>query len=138
MSLYFYRKYRALIKGVIHIKTPNKYTKYIVFALLAIGITLFVVGYINSGENETAKVNDPTIEEQYAQRLEDMLSGVEGIGKMKIMVSCDNTGSSVKVNGVAIICQGGNDPEVVKDIIGIVGAVCGIASNRIYVANMEN
>lgn len=123
---------------MIHIKPPNKYTKYIVFALLAIGIGLFVMGYINSGENEAAKVSEPTAEEQYAKRLEEILSGVEGVGKMKIMVSCEDSGDSVRVNGAAIICQGGNDPEVVKDIIGIVGAVCGIASNRIYVAHMEN
>ncbi len=123
---------------MICIKPPGKYTKYIVFALLAIGIGLFVIGYINSGENENTNINELTAEEEYAKRLEEILSGVEGVGKMKIMVSCENEGNSVRVKGVAIICQGGNNPEAVKDIIGIVGAVCGIASNRIYVANMEN
>jgi hypothetical protein len=79
-----------------------------------------------------------TEEEKYSKQLEDILTEIAGIGKMKIMVTTETTGGNIKVQGVAIICEGGDDPRVVKDIIGIVGAVYGIPSNKVYVAHMKN
>ena len=42
-----------------------------------------------------------------------------------------------KVRGVAVICQGGNDPVVKEKIYSIVSALFEISSNKISVADME-
>ena len=111
--------------------------KYMVFILFIIGIILFVAGYINQSSNSKA-ANSDSLTSDYQEKLEEMLSGIKGIGQMKVMINQKNTIDGIKIDGVAVICQGGSDPLVIKDIIGIVEAVCGISSNRIYVACMSN
>lgn len=123
---------------MIYIKSPNKYAKYLIFALLLSGIVLVIMGYINNSESEINETEKLTEEEKYSKQLKDILTEIAGIGKMKIMVTTETTGGNIKVQGVAIICEGGDDPRVVKDIIGIVVAVYGIPSNKIYVAHMKN
>jgi hypothetical protein len=114
----------------------GKYGKILVGILLVFGITVLAFGYL--GGRDKTDENILSDEERYTAELEEILSGVEGIGKMKIMVSCEKVGDKLLVNGVAILCQGGDDPMVVKDVIGIVGAVCGVPSNKIYVGHMGN
>lgn len=117
-------------------KKNNKYIKYAILILFIVGIVLLALGYSKSAfydDNGEGEVGN-----KYPTELEEMLSGIEGIGEMKIMISQSKDGESIRINGVAVICQGGDNPNVVKDIIGIVEAVCGVSSNRIYVAHMKN
>ena len=42
-----------------------------------------------------------------------------------------------QVRGVAVCCRGGDDPQIRKEVSGLVCAVFGIAPNRVYITAMK-
>ena len=113
----------------------NKHTKTVLIVLFIAGVCLLGAGYL-SEKGAWKKHNDTTTEATYKSELENMLRGIDGIGEMKFMIHTQGTGDEFTITGVAIICQGGENPKVQKDIIGIIGALWGVPSNRIYVTTM--
>ena len=115
-------------------KAGIKYGKISIIVFFIIGAILVVSGFIKSNYSSdiTPKANETSQSE-----LTEMLGKINGIGKLQLMISTEGKGEGYRITGVAIICEGGNDPRVQKDIIGIVGALWGVPSNRIYVTSMN-
>ena len=43
-----------------------------------------------------------------------------------------------EISGVGIVCAGGGDAEIRREIIALVGAAFGVSSNKIYVTEAQN
>ena len=43
-----------------------------------------------------------------------------------------------QICGIAIVCTGGEDPEVCRRLIGLLSAAYGIGANKIYIAGAQN
>lgn len=98
-------------------------------------------------------------------KIRDFCSRVEGVGEVSVTVSLESgyrrtygkdNGSYLSVaslsggntvclseeppviGGIAIVCDGGGDPEVCRRLIGLLRAAYGIGSNKIYVAPSQN
>ena len=61
---------------------------------------------------------------------EIVMSG-SGSGKQAVVTAYENP----EISGVGIVCTGGDDPRVQKEIISLVSASLGISTNKIFVAS---
>lgn len=61
---------------------------------------------------------------------EIVMSG-SGSGKEAVVTAYENP----EIAGVGIVCTGGDDPRVQREIISLVSAALGISSNKIFVAS---
>jgi len=43
-----------------------------------------------------------------------------------------------KISGIAIVCRGGGDPEIQRNLILLISAAYNIGSNKIYIAEAKN
>ena len=106
----------------------------------AVGALLLLLGGEWGGRssgNDRSQVdiaNKATIDE-----LRELLAGVEGAGdnaKIYLTVTEQPDGRQ-KLQGVAVLCEGGDDPAVQKRIIGLLTALYDIGAHRIYVGRLS-
>lgn len=125
-----------------------KKIKGLPYALIGIvaGIALLLIGY-SDGEVD----NDGSLSlDEYITALEyeisQMLNAAEGISNARVMITADSgaeqqydtRGSylgerSPVIRGAAVICDGGNSPDVQKRVIGLICALLDISSNNVFV-----
>ena len=86
-------------------------------------------------------------EEALEKRLCDILSRIEGIGKVKVMVTLDTAGereygrssdmiasvTAPSVRGVAVVCDGGNSVLIREKVTSAVMGVFGIGASHVSV-----
>lgn len=94
-------------------------------------------------------------EQSLEERIKNLLSGVAGVKNVRVLVTLDSfesrdasggsgllsltggMGSSVylpSVRGVAVACDGGDQPMVRQRIVSLLSAALGVGENRISVA----
>lgn len=134
---------------------------------LAAGILLLILGNSAEASNteekaETEGFSFEAYERELSERLEEMLTKVEGVSGVHVMLtlergysdelardgdeyltvkSSDGAEGTVtlsretpEVKGVAVICKGGDDPNVQKQIIEMIAALFDLPSSRIFVS----
>ena len=67
------------------------------------------------------------------EKIRTLCERVRGAGEVTVAVTLDGE----SVCGVGIVCEGGDDPEVVKRLVSLVSASCDVPTNRIYVTGAE-
>ena len=125
------------------------------------GILLILLSeLLPSGKDGEADQGGDTVAEQtllLEQRLEKIVSGIDGTGRCRVMVTLENgvkyvyadvagtagmTGRDAgalvtelqpTVKGVAVVCEGGNDEGVRRRVTEAVTAVLHITANRVCV-----
>lgn len=134
----------------------------LILGILIIGIVLLVFPFSDSGKEEAKGKTD--YEETLAKKTEEVLSLIEGAGKVKVMLTLDNDGTTYpvteksqsgeravssagklavskeeypKVRGVAVVASGADVPGVREDIINAVRAVTGAPLCNIQVFKMK-
>ena len=112
--------------------------KVLLAVIFLAGITLILTGYFKGNEKNTAEYDITRYEELYKAQLEEILKEIDGIGEIKLMVTGEGAGENYKITGVAVICRGGGDIRVQKDVVGIITALFAVSSNRIYVTSMKS
>lgn len=70
------------------------------------------------------------------QRIEKILSQVDGVGKVNVMVTLENTDDTA-IGGVVIVAQGGDNGSVVSNITSALEALLGIPVHKIKVLKMS-
>ncbi len=93
--------------------------------LLCIGILLVVIAIPTREDSEIIGQSSSTEE-----RLERILSKIEGIGEVHVMITVDEEES---VQGIAVSAQRGNEPVVEKEIVEVVKALFDIETHKIKV-----
>ena len=122
---------RSLIKS-----TELSGRRRAVILLLTLGLLLMLVAAIPGGTDGDAA----TAEEQIEERLEQMCSALDGVGKCRVMVTCSysearyGSESRPTVQSVAVVCKRGDRPEVRSAVTELVVSLYGIGSNRVCVS----
>lgn len=134
------------------------------FILLALALGLLLVflsGRTSDGaddpQNEGESFSFAHYEHELEDRLEDVISRIDGVSSVSVMVLLDqsyeeigegtnfsrpigdSSGDTVvapKVRGVAVVCRGGERSETRKEIIGLLSSLLGLPTNRIYVGGI--
>lgn len=138
-------KLKEYIKGDKRIK---------LILVLGIAVILLIalsgIGGSKSGTADFTAISELSqYEKKLEERLSDILSEIEGVGKLKVMVILDTSEEneygrskdmllSVKapsVRGVIVVCDGGNNIIVKEKVTSAVSGVFGISSTRISVIN---
>ena len=101
--------------------------KYALICLLLaiIGISLIMLGG-RSKQEASASLTDSE-EEKIRILLEEM----KGVDAVSVMLNTDEQGN---IEGVAVICHGGDDPAVQSRIIAVLRALLGLGSHQIGVS----
>ena len=136
--------------------------KKILLLVGVLGLVLLLVGRWG-GETKTPESGLPTSEEYKAgleSSLRALCEEVRGVGEARVLVTVDGTetavyeknvtatgetlatagGSAVlsyyvapKVMGVAVVCDGGDDPTVKRELTSLLCAALSLGSNQVYV-----
>lgn len=115
-----------------------KLNKKTVVYFVVLGIVLMVIGgWGNDDKNDKIQTSEEN-------RLEQVLSHIEGVGEVKVMLSSEEeTGgftSKADVNtykGAVILAEGGSKSEVKEKIIKAVQAVTGLDYHKIVVYKLD-
>ena len=122
-------------------KMLNKSGKEKILIVLLIGVLLLVIaipvksdktgGYVSG--SDTYKTSDEEISDYdvyMEQRIEKILSQVDGVGKVNVMVTLENTDDTA-------MAQGGDNGSVVSNITSALEALLGIPVHKIKVLKMS-
>ena len=90
-------------------------------------LVLLILGLILNGRDERTG-NDT---EKKEAELACFLENSKGVGQAQVRLCLDKEG---EIKGVAVICQGGNDPRVQAEVVRLLSAALGLGTNRIYVS----
>ncbi len=109
---------------------------------LLIGIFLLVIciptGSKKAGNEEgmakTAEIVNDTEVELLEQRLEEMLKKIQGVGQVEVMITV--SGEYNQVEGVAVVAEGADIPQVKQDIMETAQALFPVAAHKIKVCKM--
>lgn len=126
----------------------------------------------DTGRDTAAAVTETQVEEALEERITDLLSAVEGVGRCRVMVTLESgarsvyaadsaetsTGTSQQVltvdtdagpvgllltriqptvKGVAVVCDGADDPAVCQQVTDLIAAAFHISQRRICVAKQK-
>ncbi|MBQ8372337.1 MAG: hypothetical protein IJX38_05335 [Clostridia bacterium] len=106
--------------------------------IVLLGVALLIFGIASSGTDST----DGTGTEDEEERLAELLTMIDGVGECRVMITYTTErvgyGSEVvrHVEGVAVLCTGGNDPSVKKRITEMTSALYSIGSNKVRVEKL--
>lgn len=102
-----------------------KWNKQQLLIVLCVGILLLVIAIPTDDDAQVIRKNG-SIEEQ----LEDILSQIEGAGKIHVMITTDE---HENVQGIAVSAQGGNQPIIAKEIVEVIRALFDVETHKIKV-----
>lgn len=107
--------------------------KFILIILIC-GSVLLVIG----GKYEEIRKQNSVSVSQYETELEGKIrilcESVEGVSSVSVAVSLDAKGN---VKGIGIVCLGGSDPKIQRELLPLVSAACGVGSNRIFITEAQ-
>ncbi len=145
--------------------------------LVAVGIIGILLILLSEISFPTAKKDYTSYAEQLDEKLTDIISSMEGVGKCRVMITLRSTSESIyakntensqstgsssqnseyviydggngdspillqenfpDIEGVAIVCSGGDNIAVREKIIQCVSALFNISSNRISVSKLSD
>lgn len=108
------------------IKILKKFQIKWLFAVLAavIGIALMIGDFGGYGSS---------IESQAEEKIRTLCEKVKGVGEATVALTFDES----EICGVGIVCDGGDDPEVVNRLLSLISASCAVPTNRIYITGAE-
>ena len=114
------------MKKFIEVLKANK--NILVIAAIVLALVVLVVVFNGSGEGEDgAAVSDDE------QRLQTILSHMEGVGESRVMISRGEDG----IDGVVIVCDGAENIMTRSDILNAVSTALNIDKNIIAIYAMQ-
>lgn len=102
-----------------------KMNKNNLLVVLLAGVLLLVIA-IPTESSQSSITSGTNVE----QRLEGILSQMEGVGNVNVMVTFQEDDA---VEGIAVIAEGGDNPVVIQNIIEVVQALFDVESHKIKV-----
>ena len=113
--------------------------------LLLLGILLLVAGLPVSRKTNKTIQTQSTEKTRLESRLEELLSGVEGVGKVEVIIMTGDEGNDnsfsmngqISVTGVLVSAEGAGSAVVVQDIQQAIMALFQIDAHKIRVMKMK-
>lgn len=123
----------------------EKGNKYIVFALVGL---LILVMCVPTGANKSEVVQEErsVTGGELEEQLESVLAAMEGVGKVKVMITTEGVKSSVfesqnggsKVSGVVVVAEGAGNAAVDSRISEAVKALFSLDVHKISIVKMRS
>ncbi len=104
-----------------------------IFIILLAGIVLLVLGGKGSGKTQSVQSSLDT-ETSLEAKIRTLCESVDGVSSANVAVSLDGDGEVV---GIGIVCRGGSDPKIQRELLSLVSAACGVGSNRIFITEAQ-
>lgn len=129
-------------------------TVLIVVGLLAVFI-IFITSFTGGNEDKKPKTALDSDAQKYCENLSvnlvDMIENIEGAGKSKVLLTLENSYEYVyldddetlskiiepKIRGVAVLCEGGDDPAVKEKVSLILTTVLKLSISDISVSKLS-
>lgn len=135
------------LKEIRELFKSEKSIKIILIVGAAIIIVVALSGISGSSDNSggTEAFNyrkQAEYEAALEERLTNILSGIEGIGNLKIMITLDSSEQNHKepeytkspeIRGVIVVCDGGDSIIIREKVISAVSGAFGISTTRVSV-----
>ena len=122
----------------------EKGNKGIVYVLLGALVLLLLIPS-TAAKNETITETDVS-DQSMEERLQQVLSSMEGVGKVEVMITLEGSGSTLfgteggkqKVCGVLVVAEGAGNAAVNARISEAVKALFSIDLHKISIAKMKS
>ena len=104
-----------------------------IFIMLLAGIVLLVI----SGKSTNSRESAPSsldAESSLEEKIRTLCESVDGVSSVKVAVSLENDS---EVIGIGVVCRGGSDPKIQRELISLISAACGVGSNRIFITEAQ-
>lgn len=121
----------------------EKGNKYLIYILLGILVLIVILPTDGAAEKNRIEVTD-TAQDELETRLEAVLSSMEGVGRVRVMITTEEGTGSVfgeekkgKVCGVVVVAEGAGNPTVNQRISDAVKALFSVDVHKISIVKMR-
>ena len=122
----------------------------------ALGIALiFLSGFLSNDRQKSADgegFSSSSYSERITERLESLISDIEGAGKTRVLLTMENSAEYVylengttktkeiepRVRGVLVICEGGDDPVAAGRITEAVTKALDISTAKVCISKLSD
>ena len=125
----------------------EKGNKYLIYILVGV-LILVVLLPTNSASDSSAEttIQESEVEGDIELQLKRVLSAMEGVGNVEVMITTQNTGSSLfgngnesrNVCGVVVVAEGAGIPTVNAKISEAVKALFSVDAHKISIVKMRS
>ena len=122
------RKNESFFTGLL-----NKTRKDKIFIVILAGILMMVIAMPTTVSPVISSGSDD-YEKNLGEELQQMLENTDGVGKVKVLVK---TTDSKEVTGVLVVCEGGDDKNLVAYITDAINGLLGVPVHKIKVMKMS-
>ena len=119
----------------------NKTRKDKIFIVILAGILMMVIAMPTKSSSAKSYTSGPVIstgsedyEKNLGEELQQMLENTDGVGKVKVLVK---TNDAKEVTGVLVVCEGGDDKNLVAYITDAINGLLGVPVHKIKVMKMS-
>ncbi len=124
----------------------EKGNKYIIFILLGLLVVVMLIPGESLDKTTKTSVNTQASETELEAQLTRVLSAMEGVGKVEVMITLEDTQNSLfedantdgKVCGVVVVAEGAGDAIVETRISNAVKALFSIDVHKISIVKMKS
>lgn len=123
----------------------EKGSKYLVFALIGLLILVMCIP-TPTEDSKVIQEKESTSSGELESKLEEVLSAMEGVGKVEVMITTEGKSDSVfgtqdvgiKVCGVVVVAEGAGNATVNTQISNAVKALFSIDVHKISIVKMRS
>lgn len=134
----------------------KEFIKKAIIILGIVGIVLIFISTLIDNNNNVTNNNEISSTKSYCEKLQTELEGIisciDGVGRTKILLTIDTSSEIVyqdksenqtkqlepKIRGVIVVCDGGDNPTVVQNVINALRSVLDISASKISVSKLSN
>ncbi len=119
----------------------NKTKRDKIFIVILAGVLMMVIA-MPTKSSSTQTVTTGSIysdssgdyDQTLGKELEEMLGNIEGVGEVKVLLK---TSDEREVTGVMVVCEGGDDKNLVAYITDAINGLLGVPVHKIKVMKMS-
>ncbi len=135
------------VKADTFFRTKRAYV--LVAVCVCVGVLLLAVGGGKPSTNDTASVSEDAYVRALEEQVAQLCTSVEGVGRCRVMITLargeltEYEGSRVsavrppRVQGVTVICSGGGNAQVQKQLCDMLGALFDIGAHRVVILPLK-
>ena len=106
--------------------------KFLLIIFIA-GIVLLVLAGKDT-EKDTSLQSSLNGETSLELKIRTLCESVDGVSSVNVAVSTNGDGEII---GIGIVCRGGGEPKIQRELLSLISAACGIGSNRIFITEAQ-
>lgn len=113
-----------------------KQNKNALIVLLLLAALIVIAVFLNGNKSLSASNTGSSSKNksETEMKLESILSEIKGVGQAEVMINESEDG----IDGVIVVCSGGNNLMTRSDILNVVSTVLNVKENNIAIYAMNN